>query len=211
MKRILVIEDEPEMRRNIATLLRHSNYQPIAAENGRQGLELARRERPDLILCDIMMPELDGFGVLRSLQMDEQLARIPFIFLTAKGEKDDLRSGMNLGADDYLTKPVGNAELINAIETRLRKSEQQAKREFQANFSSAEPFIKLGLTPRAAETLLWVAQGKTNSDIATILGISESTVKKHVQEIFEKLCIETRSAATLRAIEVLSCPAGQAN
>jgi DNA-binding NarL/FixJ family response regulator len=211
MKRILVIEDEPEMRRNIATLLRHTNYQPIAAENGRQGLELARRERPDLILCDIMMPELDGFGVLRSLQMDEQLARIPFIFLTAKGEKDDLRSGMNLGADDYLTKPVGNAELINAIETRLRKSEQQAKREFQANFSSAAPFIKLGLTPRAAETLLWVAQGKTNSDIATILGISESTVKKHVQEIFEKLCIETRSAATLRAIEVLSSPAGQAN
>ena len=124
MKRILVIEDEPEMRRNLTTLLRHTEFEPIAAENGRQGVELARREKPDLILCDIMMPELDGFGVLRALQADEQLARVPFIFLTAKGEKEDLRSGMNLGADDYLTKPVGNAELVRAIETRLRRSEQ---------------------------------------------------------------------------------------
>jgi DNA-binding NarL/FixJ family response regulator len=204
MKRILVIEDEPEMRRNLTTLLRHTEFEPIAAENGRQGVELARREKPDLILCDIMMPELDGFGVLRALQADEQLARVPFIFLTAKGEKEDLRSGMNLGADDYLTKPVGNAELVRAIETRLRRSEQQANREFRPDFSSFEPLLKLGLTPRAAETLLWLCQGKTNSDIAMILGITESTVKKHVQEIFEKLGVETRGAATLRALETLT-------
>ena len=102
MKKILVIEDEPEMRRNITTLLRYRDYEPIAAENGRQGIETARREKPDLILCDVMMPELDGYAVLQALQMDASLARIPFIFLTAKGEKDDLRSGMNLGADDYL-------------------------------------------------------------------------------------------------------------
>src|SRR5438876_3100272 len=102
MKKILVIEDEPEMRRNITTLLRYHDYEPIAAENGRQGIEAARREKPDLILCDVMMPELDGYAVLQALQTDASLARIPFIFLTAKGEKDDLRSGMNLGADDYL-------------------------------------------------------------------------------------------------------------
>jgi len=186
--------------------LRFHDFEPIAAENGRKGVELARRVRPDLILCDVMMPELDGHGVLQALQQEADLALIPFIFLTAKGEKDDLRSGMNLGADDYLTKPVPNAELVRAIETRLRRAQQQAKREFKPDFSSAQPLLRLGLTPRASETLLWLSQGKTNSDIATILGITESTVKKHVQEIFEKLGIETRGAAVVRALEVLNSP-----
>jgi DNA-binding NarL/FixJ family response regulator len=206
MKTILVIEDEPEMRRNITTLLRYHKYHAVAAENGRQGIEVARRENPDLILCDVMMPEVDGYGVLQALQSDPALARIPFIYLTAKGEKHDLRSGMELGADDYLTKPVANADLIRAIETRLRRSEQQLTREFKPNFSSSAPLLKLGLTPRAAEALLWLAQGKTNSDIAAILGITESTVKKHVQEMFEKLGVETRGAATVRALETLNAP-----
>ena len=210
MKKILVIEDEPEMRRNITALLRYQGYEPIAAEDGRKGLEAARRERPDLILCDVMMPELDGYGLLQALQQDLELTLIPFIFLTAKGEKDDLRSGMNLGADDYLTKPVAHADLIHAIEARLRRCEQQAKREFKPDFSSAEPLLTLGLTPRAAEALLWLAQGKTNADIATILGITESTIKKHVQEIFEKLGVETRGAATVRALEVLNSGASAA-
>jgi DNA-binding NarL/FixJ family response regulator len=204
MKKILIIEDEPEMRRNIATLLRFEGYEPVLAQDGKQGVQLARSAEPDLILCDVMMPELDGHGVLQELQKDATLARIPFIFLTAKGEKDDLRCGMNLGADDYLTKPVANADLVKAIETRLRRSEQQVKREFNPDFSSPDPLVGLGLTPRVAEALLWLAQGKTNSDIASILGISESTVKKHVQEIFEKLGVETRGAATVRALEVLT-------
>ena len=206
MKKILIVEDEPEMRRNIATLLRYYDFEPIEADNGRTGVALAQRERPDLILCDVMMPELDGHGVLQALQQDSDLALIPFIFLTAKGEKDDLRSGMDLGADDYLTKPVANADLVRAIEARLRRSQQQATRDFKPNFSSTEPLLKLGLTARATETLLWLAQGKTNPDIATILGITESTVKKHVQEIFERLGVETRGAATVRALEVLSSP-----
>jgi DNA-binding NarL/FixJ family response regulator len=207
MKKILVIEDEPEMRRNITTLLRYHDFEPIAAENGRAGIEAARRERPDLILCDVMMPELDGHAVLQTLQADAGLAHIPFIFLTAKGEKEDLRSGMNLGADDYLTKPVANADLVRAIEVRLRRS-QQSTREFKPDFSSFGPLLQLGLTPRAAETLLWLAQGKTNSDIAIILGITESTVKKYVQEMFEKLGVETRGAAIVRALEVLSSQRG---
>jgi len=207
MKKILVIEDEPEMRRNITTLLRFHDYEPVAAANGREGVGAARREKPDLILCDVMMPELDGYGVLEAVQAEASLAQTPFIFLTAKGEKDDLRSGMNLGADDYLTKPVAHADLLQAIEARLRRSGQQAKREFKPDFSTAAPLLKLGLTPRAAESLLWLAQGKTNSDIATILGITESTVKKYVQEMFEKLGVETRGAATVRALEVLNSQA----
>jgi DNA-binding NarL/FixJ family response regulator len=203
-KRILIIEDEPEMRRNLAMILRLEGYQPSTAENGRVGIVLAAAEKPDLILCDVMMPELDGYGVLRALRAHPDTEATPFIFLTARGEKPDIRSGMNLGADDYLTKPVGKADLIDAISSRLKRADQLAA-SLNLSFNSYLPLQeKLGLTPRVAETLLWLAQGKTNSDIALILEISEATVKKHVIDLFARLGVETRSAATLRAIEVLS-------
>src|SRR4026209_845014 len=144
MKKILVIEDVPEMRRNITALLRYKEYEPIAAENGHLGMEMARKETPDLILCDVMMPELDGYGVLKELHNDPATMNIPFIFLTAKGEKTDVRNGMNLGADDYLTKPVNKADLLRAIRTRLARAEQLSQREYQPNFDSPEPLHVLG-------------------------------------------------------------------
>jgi DNA-binding NarL/FixJ family response regulator len=205
MKRILVIEDEPEMRRNLMAILRLERFQPLAAEDGQVGVELAKREKPDLVLCDVMMPKLDGYGVIAALRASSETAAIPFIFLTAKGEKPEVRAGMNLGADDYLTKPVVKADLLAAVRTRLERAAQQTVPEFKPNFESAKPLeVTLGLTPRVAETLLWLTQGKTNAEIAMILGNSESTVKKHVLEIFNKLGVETRTAAGLRALEVLS-------
>ncbi len=208
MKKILVIEDEPEMRRNLVTVLRLENFHPLPAENGRIGVDLAKKEKPNLILCDVMMPELDGYGVIASLRADAETAAIPFIFLTAKSETRDVRAGMNLGADDYLIKPVAKPELLAAIHSRLERSLQQTVPEFKPNFHSAKPLEEvLGLTPRAAETLLWLAQGKTNGEIAAILRNSESTVKKYVLEIFGKLEVETRTAASVRALAVLSSPA----
>jgi DNA-binding NarL/FixJ family response regulator len=204
MKRVLVIEDEPEMRRNLLTILRLEQFEPLGAENGKVGLAIAQREQPDLIICDVMMPEMDGHSLLTELRAAPETATIPFIFLTAKGDKADLRHGMNSGADDYLTKPVSKADLLKAIHARLRRADQTAQQEFRPDFSSPAPLLSFGFTPRVAEVLLWVAQGKTNSDIATILGISESTVKKHLLDIFAKLGVETRSAATLRALEILS-------
>jgi len=207
MKKILVIEDEPEMRRNLTTILRLEKFHTLAAENGRVGVEMAKKEKPDLILCDVMMPELDGYGVLGTLRADPTTVTIPFIFLTAKGEKPDIRAGMNLGADDYLTKPVAKPDLLACIRMRLERHEQQAIPEFKPNFDSSKPLEEaLGLTPRVAETLLWLSQGKTNAEIAMILGNSEATVKKHVLDIFEKLGVETRTAAGLRALEILSSP-----
>lgn len=212
MTRILLIEDEPQMRRGMATALDMEGFKVSTAANGRLGVEAAQKEQPDLILCDVMMPELDGYGVLEALRAHEATLGIPFIFLTAKGEKPDIRHGMNLGADDYLTKPVAIDDLVNAIRARLERKEQHAQAatsglKFEPRFDSPGPLIAgFSLTPKEAEVLLWVAQGKANADIGTILGVGESTVKKHLEHIFEKLQVENRGAAALLAIEVLSKP-----
>ncbi|HRD53674.1 MAG TPA: response regulator [Flavobacteriales bacterium] len=123
MRTILLIEDDADMRDNTAEILELANYRVLKAENGRRGVELARKENPDLVLCDIMMPELDGYSVLHLLGKDPATAELPFIFLSAKTERIDIRKGMELGADDYLTKPFEESELLNAIEGRLKRSE----------------------------------------------------------------------------------------
>jgi DNA-binding NarL/FixJ family response regulator len=210
MKKILVIEDEPEMRRNLLAILKFEKFEGLGAENGRRGVEIAKREKPDLILCDVMMPELDGYGVLTALRANADTVPIPFIFLTAKDQRIDVRNGMNLGADDYLTKPVAKTDLLEAIRSRLQRQKQQSAPVFKPDFGSFQPLLALGLTPRVAEVLLWLAQGKTNPEIAVILGISEQTVKKHVLDIFNALGVETRTAAALRALEVLSSVAAKA-
>ncbi len=127
-KKILVIEDNSEVRENLEEILELSGYQVLLAEDGKVGVELALNEQPDLILCDVMMPRLDGFGVLNILSKKSQTADIPFIFLTAKAEKSDFRRGMNLGADDYITKPFYKDELLSVLETRLEKAEQLRKK-----------------------------------------------------------------------------------
>src|SRR6187431_2492001 len=123
MKKILLIEDNNDMRENTMEILELANYHVTAAKNGKEGVEQAQKEKPDLIICDIMMPVLDGYGVLHMLSKNTETASIPFIFLTAKAERTDLRKGMEMGADDYLTKPFDSIELLNAIEIRLKKAE----------------------------------------------------------------------------------------
>jgi len=210
MKKILVIEDETETRDNLVLMLEMEGFKPVSAPNGKLGVATAKRELPDVILCDVSMPELDGYGVLEALRADDRTVSIPFIFLTAKTDKKDLRTGMNLGADDYLTKPASAEEVLSAINARLDRhteKEQAAMAKVQPNFDSAKPLESLGLTAREAEVLLWVAQGKANADIATILGCAENTIKVHLARVFEKCGFENRNAATVRALEILSAPA----
>ena len=121
-KKILIIEDQAPMRRNLALMLQMEGYETCTAENGRVGVETAQTERPDLILCDVMMPELDGYGVVQKLREDPSFATTPFVFLTAKSDKSDVRVGMNFGADDYLTKPVNREDLLTAVQIRLKRS-----------------------------------------------------------------------------------------
>jgi CRP/FNR family transcriptional regulator, cyclic AMP receptor protein len=121
MKTILLIEDNEDIRNNTAEILELSNYQVITAENGKIGVEKAIAHAPDLIICDIMMPVLDGYGVLHAVHKNEVIKNTPFIFLTAKTERSDFRKGMELGADDYITKPFSGTELLNAVDSRLKK------------------------------------------------------------------------------------------
>ncbi|RYG43554.1 MAG: response regulator [Chitinophagaceae bacterium] len=123
MKSILVIDDNPDIRDNTAEILELAGYKTFTAENGKQGVALAIKEKPSVIVCDIMMPELDGYGVLHLLQKNPDTQNIPFIFLTARTERNDFRKGMEMGADDYITKPFDDIELLNAIEIRLKKTE----------------------------------------------------------------------------------------
>jgi len=124
MKTILLIEDNDRIREDTAEILELAGYQVLAASNGKLGVEQALATPPDLVVCDIMMPVLDGFGVLHIFNRNSELSGIPFIFLTAKSERADLRRGMDLGADDYLTKPFLETELLNAIEGRLHRVQQ---------------------------------------------------------------------------------------
>jgi DNA-binding response OmpR family regulator len=123
MKKILIIEDDDQTRRNLATILRMEGYNPLTAADGQLGVDLARLEQPDLVLCDLMMPNLDGHGVLKALRQDKLTAGIPLIFLTARCEREDHRTGMNLGAADYLTKPATASDLLAAIEARLTRDQ----------------------------------------------------------------------------------------
>jgi len=125
MKKVLLIEDNQDVRENTSEIIELAGYSVTTAPNGKVGVELALKEKPDLIICDIMMPELDGYGVLHILGKNPDTSAIPFIFLTAKAEKTDQRKGMNLGADDYLTKPFDDTDLLNAIEARMRKASMQ--------------------------------------------------------------------------------------
>ena len=128
---ILLIEDNAEMADNISTILQLARYNVTHAPNGKVGVDLAQQQRPDLILCDIMMPGLDGYGVVHILNSNPDTTNIPFIFLTAKADKSDFRAGMNLGADDYITKPFDGVDLLKVVEMRLKKSET-----LKANFGN---------------------------------------------------------------------------
>jgi len=140
MKTILIIEDNEDIRENVEEILTLSDYGVLTARNGKEGIEVAQKKQPDLIICDIMMPGIDGYGVLHVLHKDPLTQAIPFIFLTSKSERSDFRAAMELGADDYITKPFSGNELLNAIESRFKKVEL-IKKNLPANIDGVNELI----------------------------------------------------------------------
>jgi CRP-like cAMP-binding protein/ActR/RegA family two-component response regulator len=139
-KNVLIIEDSDDVRENMKEILELSSYKVHSACNGKEGLEMAQKNSPDIILCDVMMPELDGYGVLRGLSNNPKTKNIPFIFVTAKSEKQDFRTGMDLGADDYLTKPFNGNDLLSLVSARLKKAEV-LNGLLKNNFNDLEEFL----------------------------------------------------------------------
>lgn len=142
MIKILLVEDNTEIRENTSEILELANYEVTTAVNGKEGYEKALQQTPDLIICDIMMPILDGYGLLHLINKDENLKSVPFIFLTAKTERNDFRKGMEMGADDYITKPFTDIELLNAVESRLQKIQFQ-KEKAEASHSLSDFFEEI--------------------------------------------------------------------
>lgn len=141
MRKILIIDDNEDVRENVADMLELANYQVLTAADGQTGVIRAKQFRPDLIICDIMMPGMDGYDVLHALGREHSTAGIPFVFLTAKSARADMRFGMNLGADDYLTKPFEEGELLDAVSSRLRKSDF-LKKEIKRNLKGISTFLE---------------------------------------------------------------------
>lgn len=198
MKKILVIEDEPAVRANILELLAAENFDAVGAENGFMGAMWAQEYQPDLIICDVMMPEVDGYEVLEALHQVPATATIPFIFLTAMVDKADIRQGMDLGADDYLTKPFTRVELLGAIASRLNKKEVVMK-QYQTERERAESLQKKVLelqqyVDSQGEVLQQLQQEvrhampKLSMAMGLLQGMEGGTQRDRYVEILQKSC-----------------------
>lgn len=204
--KILVVDDEPVIRDSIAEILHLHGYQVLTASNGIEGLEAIRQEIPDLIISDIMMPEMNGYQFYQRVRSNSEWLWIPFIFLSAKREGEDIRFGKELGVEDYLKKPIDAEDLLAAVIGCLKRFHQlEASRQKEAN----KPFMdKAGetpdfvpLTPRELDVLRLMVEGKNNSEIAEELVVESSTIKTHVSNVLSKLGVSNRVKAVRFAIE----------
>jgi DNA-binding NarL/FixJ family response regulator len=184
---ILVIEDDPAYRDNMELILRMEGYRVLTATDGTSALAAVWDDPPDLILCDIMMPGMDGRAVFEQLKQDQQTSDIPFIFVTALGGRENIRSGMAAGADDYLTKPFTAEELIDAVKGRLARIRALRLKVDAAAANQEVAWLRRNISRRECEVLLLVGQGATSKQIAEHLGISIRTVESHRTHLMEKL------------------------
>jgi len=200
MNKILIIEDHPQMRCKLAMILEREQFQVTTAPNGLIGLDMARSDPPDLVVCDIMMPVMDGHAFFALLKQDKMLAFIPFIFVTALGRRDDIRKGMAAGVDDYLTKPFSAEELVSAVCGRLARVRALRQDASRTSLKQDAEWLRNLITKREIEVLLLVGGGTTSRQIAEQLGISIRTVENHRTHLMEKLNVTNAVALSHWAI-----------
>ncbi len=204
--KILVVDDEPVIRDSIAEILRLHGYQVLTASNGIEGLEAIRQNIPEMIISDIMMPEMNGYQFFQRVRSNSEWLWIPFIFLSAKGEGEDIRFGKELGVEDYLRKPIDAEDLLAAVIGCLKRFHQlETSRQAEADKHSID---KAGETPdfvpltsRELDVLRLMVEGKSNAEIAEELVVETSTIKTHVSNILSKLGVSNRVKAVRFAIE----------
>ena len=204
--KILVVDDEPVIKDSIAEILRIHGYQVLTASNGIEGLDVIRQEIPELIISDIMMPEMNGYQFYQRVRSNPEYLWIPFIFLSAKREGEDIRFGKELGVEDYLKKPIDAEDLLAAVIGCLKRFHQlDESRQEEAQKHSADKVGEIPdfvpLTPREFDVLRLMVEGKNNAEIAEELVVESSTIKTHVSNILSKLGVSNRVKAVRFALE----------
>lgn len=202
MYSILIIEDDPSICCNMELILQMEGFDVRTAGDGQSGIAAIREKRPNLILCDILMPEMDGHVLLETLKNDRDCADIPFIFVTALGERPDVRRGMAAGADDYLAKPFSAEELVSAVTGRLQRHETIRLHGTKDAFKEEHAILRERISAREQEILLLVGTGATSREIAERLGISLRTVEVHRSSLMSKL--DAANAAMLARWAVIA-------
>ena len=202
-KRLLLIDDEPDLILLVKDYLEFRGYEVITAENGREALEVLEQEIPDMIICDVMMPEMDGYAFVNQVRQEERTSWIPILFLSAKGQSGDKIKGLNIGADVYMVKPFEPEELVAQVEASLKQAFRQRQQTGGGNDSESKiqvPF-DVHLTQTELKVVQFVARGLANRDIAEELNVSQRTVESHVSNMLGKTGLHNRTELARWAIE----------
>ena len=202
-KRLLLIDDDPNLILLVKDYLEFRGYEVITAENGREALEVLEQEIPDMIICDVMMPEMDGYAFVNQVRQEERTSWIPILFLSAKGQSGDKIKGINIGADVYMVKPFEPEELVAQVEASLKQAFRQRQQTGGGNDSESKiqvPF-DVHLTQTELKVVQFVARGLANRDIAEELNVSQRTVESHVSNMLGKTGLHNRTELARWAIE----------
>ncbi|NEQ35075.1 MAG: response regulator transcription factor [Okeania sp. SIO3I5] len=202
-KQLMLVDDDPTLILLVKDYLEFRGYQVITAENGREALELLEEQVPDLIICDVMMPEMDGYTLVQHIRENTATEWVPVLFLSAKGQSQDRIKGLNTGADVYIVKPFEPEELVAQVESSLKQASRLIKH--QNSGISAGPTIKVRrnveLTPTELKVVQLVAKGMANRDIAQIMEVSQRTIESHVSNMLGKTGLHNRTELARWAIE----------
>jgi DNA-binding NarL/FixJ family response regulator len=201
---ILVVDDVPDTLRMLCDALQSDGYTVLVARSGEQALQRLEHILPDAILMDAVMPGLSGFATCQHIKAHPVWSAIPVVFMTGLSDTTDVVAGFDAGGVDYVIKPVRIEEVLARLATHVRNARltAQARAAAQTDQQASERVMEASLTPRETQVLTWLAKGKTNRDIADILGMSHRTVNKHLEHIYEKLGVETRAAAAALASRI---------
>mgnify|MGYP006269291789 CR=1 FL=1 len=203
-KKLLLIDDDPNLILLVKDYLEFRGYVVITAENGREALEVLATDKPDMIICDVMMPEMDGYAFVEIVRKDPHISWIPVLFLSAKGQSQDRVKGLNTGADVYMVKPFEPEELVAQVESSLKQASrliQLNKNHEGENGTTIEVPLGVELTPTELKVVQYVARGLANREIAEIMKVSQRTIESHVSNMLSKTNLHNRTELARWAIE----------
>jgi DNA-binding NarL/FixJ family response regulator len=202
-RRLLLIDDDPNLILLVKDYLEFRGYEVVTAENGREALEVLEQDTPDMIICDVMMPEMDGYSLVRHVREDPRTSWIPVLFLSAKGQSQDRVKGLNTGADVYMVKPFEPEELVAQVESSLKQAARMSERTGKSTDNAPKiqvPF-DVELTPTELKVVQFVARGMANREIADELNVSQRTIESHVSNMLGKTGLHNRTELARWAIE----------